>query len=99
MIQSLTNADSSREVDSTISKKGQVTIPVEIRHYLGVGDGDRITFVVEDAGDVRVKPARYPTIASLRGAAGTLKTSLTWKETRRIAREDQLTKGADADRR
>lgn len=79
-----------REIDSTITSKGQVTIPVEVRRLLGLKEGDRITFVVDDQGAVQVKPARYPTIASLRGAAGKLAKPLSWEEMREIAREDYL---------
>jgi antitoxin PrlF len=42
---------------SPISSKGQVTIPQEIRNRLGVGDGDRIEFVVEDDRTV-IRPFR-----------------------------------------
>lgn len=42
---------------STISSKGQVTIPQDIRNHLGVAAGDRISFVIED-GTVVVRPAR-----------------------------------------
>jgi AbrB family looped-hinge helix DNA binding protein len=87
-----------REVISTITSKGQITIPVEIRRHLGVGAGDKITFVIDSSGDVHVKACQYPTIASLRGAAGSLKRPLPWSEVRRIAREDHLrAKNADSD--
>jgi AbrB family looped-hinge helix DNA binding protein len=36
-----------REVVSTVTRKGQVTIPVEIRRLLGVAPRDRVAFVVE----------------------------------------------------
>ncbi len=42
---------------STISSKGQVTIPQEIRNRLGVGAGDRIEFVIED-GNTVIRPSR-----------------------------------------
>jgi len=32
---------------STISSKGQVTVPLEIRHRLGLKEGDRVEFVVD----------------------------------------------------
>jgi len=32
---------------STVSSKGQVTLPVEIRRRLGLKQGDRVDFVVE----------------------------------------------------
>lgn len=42
---------------STLSSKGQVTIPQEIRARLGVSAGDRIEFVAEGELTV-VRPAR-----------------------------------------
>jgi len=44
---------------STISSKGQITIPMEIRRRLGVKEGDRVEFVVED-GRTIIRPARAP---------------------------------------
>lgn len=41
---------------STLSSKGQVTIPINVRHSLGVKSGDRVEFVQED-GRVVVRPA------------------------------------------
>lgn len=42
---------------STISSKGQVTVPLEIRKRLGLKEGDRVEFVVE--GDrTLIRPAR-----------------------------------------
>ncbi|HEX2172619.1 MAG TPA: AbrB/MazE/SpoVT family DNA-binding domain-containing protein [Dehalococcoidia bacterium] len=46
-----------REFVSTITTKGQVTIPVEIRRLLGVGPYDKVAFVVEH-DQVRLKPTR-----------------------------------------
>lgn len=37
-----------KETLTTITKKGQVTIPVEIRRSLGLTPGDKIGFVLED---------------------------------------------------
>jgi antitoxin PrlF len=41
---------------STVSSKGQVTIPREIRTRLGLKEGDRVEFVVED-GKTLLRPA------------------------------------------
>lgn len=38
---------------STLTTKGQVTIPVELRKRLGLHPGDQVGFVVED-GEVRL---------------------------------------------
>lgn len=79
-----------REIVSTVTSKGQVTLPAEVRRHLGIKTNDKITFVIDEHGGVQVRAARYPTIASLRGAAGSLKEPLTWEEMREIAREDRL---------
>ena len=42
---------------TTISSKGQITVPVEIRHRLGLSTGDRVEFVVED-GRTILRPVR-----------------------------------------
>lgn len=39
-----------------ITTKGQVTIPAEIRHLLGLAPHDRVAFLVE-AGQVKIAPA------------------------------------------
>lgn len=89
-MQNLTTRQSSRETVSTISSKGQVTLPVEVRKYLGVEANGKVAFVIEPTGDVKVTHVKYPDIASLRGVAGSLKQPLSFKEMREIAREDRL---------
>ena len=42
---------------STISSKGQITLPVEIRTRLGVKSGDQVEFYVED-GKTVLRPVR-----------------------------------------
>jgi AbrB family looped-hinge helix DNA binding protein len=79
-----------RQIVATITSKGQVTIPAEVRRHLGVGAHEKITFVIDPSGGVRLERPRYPTIESLRGAAGTLPQPLTWEEMRTIAREERL---------
>ncbi len=79
-----------KEIVSTITSKGQVTVPAEVRRQLGLKKNDKISFVIEDEGDVRLKAPRYPDIDSLRGAAGSLKKTTSWEEMREIAREDAL---------
>ena len=40
---------------SSLTRKGQVTIPKEIREYLKVKSGDRVDFVVDRDGKVVVR--------------------------------------------
>lgn len=44
---------------STISSKGQITIPAEVRRHLGVGASDKISVVITDEGRVELQPVRY----------------------------------------
>ncbi|WP_034403492.1 AbrB/MazE/SpoVT family DNA-binding domain-containing protein [Deinococcus sp. RL] len=41
----------------TVSSKGQVVLPREVRERLGVGQGDRIEFVMDEQG-IHVRPSR-----------------------------------------
>jgi antitoxin PrlF len=41
---------------ATMTTKGQVTIPKEIREHLKIDIGDRLSFVVQEDGSVIVKP-------------------------------------------
>ena len=82
-----------KELVVTVSSKGQVVIPKAVREHLGIAQGDKITFVLESEGKVELKVTKYPTVASLRGAAGTLKTPVPWEEMRQMAREDHLNIG------
>src|SRR5437870_13895992 len=42
---------------STISSKGQVTVPQEIRKRIGLSAGDRVEFVIEN-GQTLIRPVR-----------------------------------------
>jgi len=41
-----------------VTSKGQITLPKEIRTKLGLRQGDRVRFVIEDDGRVRLLPAK-----------------------------------------
>ena len=41
------------KIESTVTAKGQTTIPREVRAYLGISPGDRVRYVLE-AGEVRL---------------------------------------------
>lgn len=55
-----------KEIVSSITRKGQVTIPAEVRKRLGVGTPDKIAFVLEDSGTVALRQATR-TLRTLRG--------------------------------
>lgn len=81
---------SSKEFVSTISSKGQITLPVFVRRYLQVNANDKVAFVIEPAEGVKLTPAKYPDIHSLKGAAGVLKQPMKWEEVKKVAHEDRL---------
>jgi len=41
---------------ATITSKGQITLPKEVREHLHVSEGDRVDFVIAADGEVRVLP-------------------------------------------
>jgi AbrB family looped-hinge helix DNA binding protein len=79
-----------KELVATVSSKGRVVIPAEVRKHLGIEQGDKVLFVLDEQGRVSLRTSKYPTVASIRGAAGTLAQPLSWEEMRRIARENHL---------
>ena len=51
---------------STLTTKGQVTIPLDVRRRLGLSAGDRIEFVEVENGTFAIKPA-IDDVRSLKG--------------------------------
>ena len=82
-----------KEIWMTVTSKGQVTLPVEVRRHLKIKEGQKIALVLEPEGTVRLKLPRYPTVASLLSApARKLDKEMTWPQVLDIAREDALKK-------
>ncbi len=52
---------------STLTSKGQVTIPKEIRSRMGLKTGDRLDFRIDDRGRITVQPTHDPGFRRLRG--------------------------------
>ena len=46
-------------VEATVTSKGQVTLPKELRNRLGIQRGSRIRFTIPASGAVRVEPVLY----------------------------------------
>ena len=53
----MTKVDSPGPLTSTLTRKGQVTIPVQIRRLLGLSTRDKVAFVVSE-GRVQIAPAQ-----------------------------------------
>lgn len=54
---------------ATITSKGQITIPKEVREALGVGSGDRVEFVAQEKGVYKVVAATRD-VRHLKGLVG-----------------------------
>lgn len=63
-------------VTATLTSKGQITIPAEVRHELQVDTGDRVEFV-------QIAPGRYEFVAAtsevteLKGMFGSVKQAVS----------------------
>jgi len=51
--------DSSTILEATVTSKGQVTLPKELRNRLGIEKGARIRFSIPARGAVKIEPLRY----------------------------------------
>lgn len=51
---------------ATVTSKGQITVPKEIRDHFGIEPGDRLNFQIVNGGQVIVEPETID-IRSLRG--------------------------------
>jgi AbrB family looped-hinge helix DNA binding protein len=82
---------------TTVTSKGQVTIPKPVRDHLGIGPGSQVAFrraadgsiVIEKAHGVSARPSR---LAGLRGHAG---RGMSTDEIMALLRGDE---SGDADR-
>ena len=56
-----------REYVATVTSKGQLTLPVEVRRRLGIDPGDRVTIVVDEAAErAELRRVEYD-VESVRG--------------------------------
>jgi len=83
-----------QEIVMTVTSKGQVTIPAEVRRLLGIKKNQKIALVINRAGEVKLKVPRYPNIDSIVGKAGRLSRPIAWHELRAVARAERLSSKA-----
>lgn len=55
-----------RQYVATVTSKGQLTLPVEIRRRLGIEAGDKVTIVLDDERGARLRRIEH-TVDSVRG--------------------------------
>jgi AbrB family looped-hinge helix DNA binding protein len=75
-----------RQFTATITERGQVTVPAEVRRALGLHAHSKVTFILED-GEARLKPARY-TLETLYGSVQPINRPEDFEELSRLARDE-----------
>lgn len=80
----------SRTYESSVSPKGQVTLPIELRRRLGIKTKNRVTITEADDAIV-IRPAESLLLKHY-GRAGKLREPLTWRQVEEIAHEDHADK-------
>ena len=50
---------SLKTIEATVTSKGQITLPSELRKRLGLEKGSRIRFSIPASGSVQIEPVRY----------------------------------------
>jgi AbrB family looped-hinge helix DNA binding protein len=75
---------------TTLTTKGQVTIPKGVRDFLGIGPGSKVTFELTPTGDVVLRPIRAPSARRSRFAKlrGTATVKMRTDEIMRLTRGD-----------
>jgi AbrB family looped-hinge helix DNA binding protein len=67
---------------ATLTSKGQITIPIEVRRKLRLKPGDRIDFILEQGGGVRLKAHKRPLADLLGMLKGAGRRPLSVEETK-----------------
>jgi len=81
-----------REYRTTVTQRGQVMIPAEVRRLLGAEPGDEVVFRVED-GVIRLTPVRF-TVETAFGSVKPLSEPEDFKRIAQEAREGQVRRQA-----
>jgi antitoxin PrlF len=71
-----------KEITTTITQRGQVTLPAEVQRLLGVKPRDRVSFAIEE-DQVRLIPARY----TLESVAGSVEPATATEDLDRLIEE------------
>jgi AbrB family looped-hinge helix DNA binding protein len=81
-----------KEVVTTLTQRGQVTVPVEVRRLLGLKPRDRLAFTI-DGDEIRVRPATF-SLESAYGSVRPRKRPEDFKALSRAVREERLRRPA-----
>lgn len=68
---------------SMLTPKGQITIPVDIRIYLGINPGDKLEFLIDEKGKVILFPV-VENVTALKGLLTKSKKKVSIQKMRKI---------------
>ena len=81
-----------KEIVTTMTQRGQVTVPAEVRRMLGLQPRDKVAFAI-DEGEVKLVPARF-TLESAYRSVPPLAHTVSDEEMVRIAKEERAQRTA-----
>ena len=83
----INEGDIVKELRTTMTKRGQITVPAEVRRLLGLKPHDKVSFAIED-GEVRLQPASF-TLESAYKSVPPLSRPVSDEEMSRITKEEK----------
>lgn len=78
---------------TTLTTKGQVTIPKAIRDRLGLKPFDKLRFFIDEEGEVRMRKA-YPSLEDVVASLPALASDLSIEEAIELAKEERASEWA-----
>lgn len=81
-----------KELVTTMTQRGQITVPAEVRRLLGLKPRDKVAFAIDD-GEVRLAPVTF-TAASAYGSVEPLGESNDFEEQIRQAKTERAAEAA-----
>ncbi len=82
-----------KKYTTTVTERGQVTLPAHVRRLLGVRPKEQVTFEVE-GNEIRLTPTHY-TVESVRGIVPALSPHKSLDETYQEAGEEYVRQTLD----
>ncbi len=77
-----------KEISTTVTQRGQVTIPAEVRRLLGLKPKDKVVFKIR-RGEVRLTPVAF-TLSSAYGSATPLTKPGTLEQISQAAKDEKV---------
>lgn len=79
-------------MEAVITSQGQVTLPKPLREALDLGTGDRVTFVIDEDGTVRLIP-KHGSVRRLKGCVPPPEKPVSLEEIQRAIEAGAIRRG------